>query len=475
MHNETISINPLSLFNRAKLKFTALDRRITGPELRAAMVIHVLTGCGAMLWYNVCVPGQIFNVFVKNYLGASSAQLGLMVSLMQVATLCQLLAIFIFAKIRTRKVFWGLCHVVHRLYGLLLAAICWYVARGGSHGLAIKIIIGGLLISWVLTSISTPAWWTWQADLFPARIRATFFGRRSAVLNTVSMVWFFTAVIALDTIKAVNVFYIYFFIFLIGGLGGVADVVFHTLIPEPRHKGRQPKVSARDFFAPLRSANFRRLAIGMGLWSFSAGIAGPFFAPYITSRQHIGAPNTWLGIMFVINQLCVISTVSSWGKMMDRFGRKPVLLFCSFSPLVWIGYCFLTPENFYFVLPVLAVLGGIVGAGFGDGSMQLMLSITPEKNRTAFVAWYTTLVGLIGAGGALLGGRLMDMLEKAQWSVAAIMTVNGFHLVVLLSVACCMLSLLVIRGVKEDNSKSVGFLLRNIVHNAHLYRAAKPE
>jgi MFS family permease len=289
------------------------------------------------------------------------------------------------------------------------------------------------------------------------------------------MIWFFAVVIALDTIKVTNIFYVYFVIFLIGGVGGVADIIFHVLIPEPRHKDHGTRISLDDFLAPLRNRNFLCLGVGMGLWSFSAGIAGPFFAPYITSPQHIGAPNTWLGIMFVVSQLCVIGTISFWGRMMDRFGRKPVVLFCSFAPIFWLGYWFLTPDNYYFILPVLALLGGIIGAGFADGSMQLMLTITPQKNRTAYVAWYTTLVGLIGAGGALLGGKLIDLLDPMRWHLTSFMTINGFHLVILLSVCFCMLSLFVIRKVQEGNSKSVGFLLKNIRHNAVHYLAAKPK
>jgi len=448
--------------SRAKTIVSATDRAITEQQLRTAMTINIVTGSGAVLWYAVCVPNQLLNVFFQNILGASSTQLGLLVAVTQVATLFQLFSIYIYGKLRTRKLFWAICHVPHRLYGLVLVAVALSVAHGGSRTLGIRLIICGLAASWVLTMVASTGWWTWQADLYPERMRATFFGRRSAVLATVGMVWFFGVTLALDMLRMIDSLYVYAAIFAVATLAGVADIVFHVLIPEPVRADSNETTTWSDFIEPLRNRNFMRYAVGMGLWAFSTGFAGPFFAPYITSPRAIGAPIIWLGVLFAISQTAWIATVGTWGKLMDRYGRKPVVLLCSLWPLTWTGYLVLTHGNYMVVLPVLALLGGILSPGCAEGSMQLLLTLAPGKNRTAYVAWYTTLIGLIAAGGAVLGGRLNDALISFHRTIAGAWRVNGFHIVIGAGLVLCLISLVFINRVEEPQSTPVRRLLREM-------------
>jgi hypothetical protein len=188
-------------------------------------------------------------------------------------------------------------------------------------------------------------------------------------------------------------------------------------------------------------------------------ILGPFVAPYITAANGIGAPNIWLGIMMVITQLSYVLTSTSWGMLMDRLGRKPVVLLGSIYPLSWVIYYFLTPDNYAWILPITALIQGLLSPAILDGAGQMMLTLTPQRSRTAYVAWYAIIAGIVPSFGALLGGVLDDALTDFHVVIAGAMPVGGFQVVILLCFALCILSFFILSRIREGSEKPVGFLL----------------
>jgi len=440
-------------------------RPITPSRLRRAINMNILAGAGGIAWYAVCSPQAVLNVFFKNHLGGSAGELGILVALTQLAAPFHLLAVLIYARLRTRKVFFAAAHVLHRLLGYVLAGVALYAAQGGSKSLGISIVTAASVTSFVLATISAAGWWSWLADLIPEGVRGAFFGRRSTIIHTVNVVWFFSIQVALDAFGEGNIFYVYTIVFAVGGTLGVLDILLHTFIPEPQRHPKELRGGWRRFIQPLRSRNFLRFSLSIGLWSFATSILGPFVAPYITASAAeggIGAANTWLGIMYVITQATWIATATPWGLVMDRFGRKPVVLLGAMHPVIpWIGYFFMTPGNYAYILPVTAMAAGILGLGYWNGAAQLMLTLTPQKNRTAFVAWHSVLVGTIAAGGSLVGGQLADALGSFHTSVAGV-AVGSFHVVAAVSFVMLAVSLLTLSRIREGREKPVGYVVSRL-------------
>lgn len=436
------------------------------------MNLNISLGTLGSIWLTVAGPQLVLNVFYKNVLGASSASLGLLVAVTQVASAFNLLSIFLFARLKRVKPFWMVTSLAHRLYGFVPAAVCLYVLRGGAKATGAQIILLAIAVSWALANASASGWLKWLTDIVPEDIRATFFGRRSAVINVVTMVWFLLVTIALDLFRDANIYLVYFVIFAVAGVAGMLDIILAVLVPEPRlaqhgERAATPAGSrtsrAADFLEPLRNRNFIGFSLSIGLWLFSVNVLAPFVPPYITSARGIGAPNIWLGIMTVLTQLTYVATSTSWGMVMDRFGRKPVVLLGSLYPLVWIGYFFLSPGNFMILLPVTALLQGLLSPAFTDGSGQLMLTLTPQRNRTAYVAWYSAIAGIVPAGGALIGGVLDDAFEELHLVVAGVLPVGGFQIVTLLCFFLCILSFLILSRIREGREKPMGFVLARIM------------
>ncbi|GAB1483603.1 hypothetical protein MASR2M78_24190 [Treponema sp.] len=413
----------------------------------------MMTGCLATVWQIVCSPQPIFNVFVQNGLGASASTLGALVGLIQLSGLFQLVSIFVYGWAPRKKPFFVTFHLIHRILTLVIAAAAFVAAANGNKGWGIRAIMIAVPISWIFMNASSSGWWSWVADLFPEKIRGTFFLKRSSIINVVNVIWFFLASMFLDLFEGPATFWVYGIIFSIGAISGLIDIILNLFIPEPEVE-RIPFVLS-DAMEPLINGNFIRFSLAVGLAIFSINLIAPFQAPFVVNADRVGAPNTWLGIMFVISQLTWVLTAPFWGAVMDKWGRKPVVVLGCLFVLSWVGYFFLTPRTFTYLLPLISIGVGLLAPAFWEGINQMMLSLSPDKNRIAFVAWYMTIVGVVSAGGSVVGGFMLDSLSDFSIKFGPLRFVN-FHVVQLLSILMVLFSAWVISGyVKEGTDPSV--------------------
>jgi hypothetical protein len=438
-------------------------------QTRRALNLNIILGCGGVFWGVVIAPGAIMNVFFKNELGASSGSLGLLVAIVQMASVLNILAIIILGRLPRVKPFWIIVTAVHRVLGFVPAVVALTVLRGGDKVGGAQAVLIALAASHLVANLGTSGWWRWMADVVPEDTRATFFLRRSAVLNAVNMVWSLVATGALSLLKGADVLWAYLVLFAVGAAAGVLEPLLYAVIPEPAPREARPTFAWADLVAPLKDLNFIGFSLSIALWLFSLNVLGPFVAPYITSPAGAGAPFIWLGIMSVITQLSYVGTTTSWGVLMDRFGRKPVVLLGSLYPLSWVMYVFLTPHNYTWILPVTALIQGLLSPAILDGAGQLMLTLTPERQRTSYVAWYITIAGIVPSFGALLGGALSDALSGFHVQVAGRVPIGGFQVVILLCFALTILSFFILSRIREGREKPVGFLL-SVLMTPNIFR-----
>ena len=436
------------------------DGSLPQARLKSAMNLNIALGVGGAVWFTVASPQAIFNIFYKNHLGASSTQLGILVGVLQATALFNLVSIFLYGSTPRRKPIWIVSQALHRLFGLVLAYVALQASRIADYTGGINLIFYTMAASWILMNVSGSGWWSWIADLFPEKIRARFFGKRSAVISGVNIAWFFTATVLMDASR--NIYIVYFWIFLIAGILGTLEVVLHVFMPEPLSQTEKPKINLSAFLQPLRDRNFMIFSVAIGILLFSINVFSPFAPPFLTDPQNVGAPNTWIGIMFVISQLAWLTVVPSWGIVMDRYGRKPVVIIGSLFTISWFGYFAVTSLNYMYVLPAIALVAGLLAPAFWEGINQMMLTLTPQKHRIAYVSWYMTFAGLISAVGAYTGGLLLDAFADVEIHVTSSLTFSAFHVVLAISLGLIGISIGILLTIREGKQKPVGFVMASL-------------
>ena len=433
-----------------------------------AMNYSIVAGGSGALFLTVCNNQPIFNVYMLNHLGVSPELLGLLIGCMQLSGVLQLVSIVAYSLLPRRKAFWMAGHLIHRFAGLAVAASAAIFASGAGRAPAALLVSAAMISSWIAMNLTSAGWMSWMADLIPAETRGSFFLRRSAVFQGATVVWFFLASVLLDLFPDGSRSWAYVAIFGVGAVGGVLDILLHLAIPEPKRASR-PHFTPAEFIAPLRDGNFLRYALSIGLAVLALYLASPFQAPYVTSPEAIGAANVWLGIMTVISQLTWVAIAPLWGFLMDRYGRKPVVLMGMLVGLGNLGYVFLTRSDYSYVLPLLSIAVGFFGPAFWEGSNQLMLTLAPPEHRVVYISWYNTIIGLVSAVGPIGGGYLARVLADFRVEIGPA-EFRGFHVGQIASLFLLGLAALALRKVREGSERPVAYLVSQFA-TAEVFRS----
>ncbi len=389
-------------------KYDVNGKIITRSIVNRSLTLSLIGGATATVWYLFVAPQQILTILIKNYLGASSTQLGIFLGILNFASVFHLLAVLIFSRRSTIKPVWMTINFITRSLTFVVAASLFYAAKGGSRTLVLYTILLSLVISFILGNSVGSGWWAWMNGIVPKQRRSSYFGKRSAAAQALNVIAFFSATLALDT-YASNAFFVFGVIYTIAGILGLLEVVLHIFVPEAAGTiTRKSHRSAAHYFAPIHDKNFRTFCILAGVSLLAVNIAAPFFIPMITDPAGIGAPVIWIGIMFALSQLIWVLVIPFWGTLMDRFGAKAVTMIGMLLPLTYIGYLFLTPDNYALLLPVVSLLGGLLAPALYEGLNQTMMSLLPDKERTTYSGWYWAMLGSISAIGTVIGGSLLD-------------------------------------------------------------------
>ncbi|SER21652.1 multidrug efflux MFS transporter [Streptococcus gallolyticus] len=144
----------------------------------------------------------------------------------------------------------------------------------------------------------------------------------------------------------------------------------------------------------------------------SFSLVMPFMALYV---EQLGAPKNkvewYAGLAVSLSALTSALVAPVWGRLADRYGRKPMMVRASLVMTFTMGGLAFVPNVFW--LLVLRILNGLF-SGYVPNSTALIASQAP-KNRSGY-ALGTLATGVIGGSlvGPLLGGVLAEILGIRQ-------------------------------------------------------------
>ncbi|WP_205402051.1 multidrug efflux MFS transporter [Streptococcus lutetiensis] len=158
--------------------------------------------------------------------------------------------------------------------------------------------------------------------------------------------------------------------------------------------------------------NLRVAWLGNFFTGASFSLVMPFMALYV---EELGAPKNkvewYAGLAVSLSALASALIAPVWGRLADRYGRKPMMVRASLVMTFTMGGLAFVPNVFW--LLALRLLNGLF-SGYIPNSTALIASQAP-KNRSGY-ALGTLATGMIGGSliGPLLGGVLAEWLGIRQ-------------------------------------------------------------
>ena len=193
---------------------------------------------------------------------------------------------------------------------------------------------------------------------------------------------------------------------------------------------RQKELKSTDWQRNLEIA-----WIGTFFTGASFSIVMPFMALYIEELGVKGDMVEWYtGLSVAISALASALVSPIWGRLADRYGRKPMMIRASMVMTFTMGGLALVPNVFWLLF--LRTLNGLF-AGYVPNATALIASQVPQ-NRSGY-ALGTLSTGLTAGVliGPLLGGTLSEVFGMR----------GTFLLVGLILFICCLLTVF---GLREN-------------------------
>jgi len=153
------------------------------------------------------------------------------------------------------------------------------------------------------------------------------------------------------------------------------------------------------------------------LLSFSLNISAPFFNVYLV--ESLGAAADFVGVSSIISSLAALPGQRLFGALLDRWGPRRVRLMTNmivpFLPWTW-----LLARAPWHILPA-QLIGGFLWAGYNLANFNLLLSLSTEEQRPRYTAVHQIALTLATAGGAALGGLIVE-----EWGYLPVFALSGF-------------------------------------------------
>lgn len=386
-------------------------------------------------------------------LGANDFYFGILLAIPVAVSFLQFFASWLLEKTRKRKLIFVTTGIMQRSLWLPIALVPLFVPMDQPE-LRLWMVILLMTLASSGGMIANVAFFSWLADVVPLRIRGRYLGLRYSIFTLTGFLSAIAASAALDRVHGLNG---YMIVFGAATLFGVLDIVHFIFARDPPMRIEKHESFRSAFVGVFHDAGFWKYLLFWAAWSFCWNMPGPFYGKYAIDKLGLSLTVTTLASQ-VAYGVAAMLMVQWWGRMLDRHGHHWLLIRCCavlcVAPLVWL---FATPGAVWPML-VASLLTGVFFCGIDLTSVQMLVTVTPLKNRSIFIAMYmvvTTLFGVSLANAA--GGQVLEWLGDVNFSFLGI-AVDRYKL---LFVGSCVLRLLVIllmlpmiAKIKPQNAES---------------------
>jgi len=457
-----------------------------------------------MIWMS-CVMGSRRTIFARS-LGFAEWQLGLMQAIAAAAALSQFVAVMMIEQTGLRKYHFLYYGVASRALWVVIALIP--LALPVPSVWAVSAMLTLLAASSILAALIEPAWHTWMGDLIPRRIRGRYFATRSYWSTVFKIPLIIGLAVTLDYVKAAHgpeaLLTAISVIFAIAGIIGMMDILrfrrIRDVVPSgglPIGKSTAPSVS-RMLLAPLRDRGFRRCVFYGACTTFALMVSHSYFFLFMLEGLDFSQTGTDL-LFMVLGPIAGLAAIKGWGKLMDRWGRRPVLMLATAGTVLSImPYFFASPmtpnpqfvtdavnavaapvgqvagvEDFqllgpdapvgaWLVMSISMILGGAGWSGVMLAQQGIILGFADAPGQSGHVAAFRVLASLGGLVGGLIGSAAVWWLADYEAIVLGPFLWNHWHATFALSWLARITALITLIGMPDPGSGRFRDMTRHI-------------
>ena len=391
----------------------------------------------------IVTTGPVWSAFQRQVLQANDFQLGLLAAIPVAASVLQIFMSYIMEKWRNRRFMFLFFGLVGRSFWILIALVP-YILPSFSADLRIWLVTVFVVMVFTGNSSVGLGWGSLMGDIVPIRIRGSYFSVRQMISLASGVVIGILVSMMIDRLGMPG----YSIALVLAGITHIADIACFFFVKwPPMTASVGVKTSLVGMLKEVfTNSRFVKVIVFYSIWLFSVNIVGPFWNVYMLEDLQMSFMEMSLYTQIVSNVTTVL-IISRWGRLIDRYGNKPVLqmssLLITLSPLPWF---FATPATTFFIL-FSNVINGCSWPVSDVCQQNLYLSHSPQVHRSMYIAVFLACINLFGVAlGNATGGWLMQnpLASLASHNVVLLgMTMTNTRYLFLLSILLRVIVMLV--------------------------------
>ncbi len=327
-------------------------------------------------------------------------------------------------------------------------------------------LIATVIVYHMAVGIAAPIWSSLIGDLVPLDLRGRFFAFRNQRAGIATLLAVTIAGITLHLFDAAGAtrwgFVLIFLVAMAARLRSAFWIAKHS---DPAYSApRSSYFSFFQFVRRVRHSNFTRFVFFVSMINGAAAFSAPYFAIYML--RELEFPYIEYTLVTAAATVSGILALQHWGSLVDAFGSKRILSFCSFGvsivPVLWL----FSANPFFLVL--VQFYSGFVWAGFNLAAATFMFDAVSPPKRARCAAYQAVVNATCVLLGSLAGGYIAEHLPRTLSLGVTTWTPSSPFLLIFLASGLMRLSisLLFLRRFSEvrpiEEPRSIGMIFQSL-------------
>lgn len=430
------------------------EKQLTRGQRNRSMRASTIEG---MLYSAMTGLGDAYVPAAAVAMGASNFLIGLLSALPQLfGAMLQSVSLTAIRTVKSRKLLSMAASFLQAASWLMVIAVVFWPGQ-----MSVELMIFFFSLGSALTMMANPGWSSWISDVVPENERPGFFANRNRLMQLTLFITTFAAGLVLRQLQLQYTAGIAFAgVFAMAFAARLLSAFMHFKTDEVKYEMQLIReIRLKHLFLLPAHRNELWFLVFMALMNFTVQFASPFFTPYMLNE--LGFDIGLLGVLTAISVLTKMVCFPYWGKAIDRFGNRTVLVATAFLasavPLMWLF------SKDALLISLFQVFSGFVWSGFDLSSFNYALALVGRELRPSFISKYNQFNGFFYAAGSVAGGLFL-----AGFGSVSLFGFSGILLVFLISGALRLAAALIfapkLTAAKDiENTTSQRAMIFNLV------------